>query len=114
MSSPYLFVGLAAMQVLTGSLNTIFVKVADEVASKDSEGYLARFEHPFLQAASMFLGELCCMFVYLAYNAIKKEEDEEVAEGITKFRNPRHGYLFIIPALCDMCATTLMYIGLTW
>ena len=53
MSSGIFFVGLAAMQVLTGSLNTIFVKVADEVESKNSEGNLARFEHPLIQVSQV-------------------------------------------------------------
>merc|ERR1711892_32597 len=108
-----LFIGIACMQVLTGSLNTIFVKLADEERSLDSEDYNSWFNHPFLQAASMFLGEMCCMLVYFAYSAIKKAEVEEPAEGVIKFRNPRHGYLFIIPAMCDMVATSLMYVGLT-
>jgi len=115
MSSGIFFVGLAAMQVLTGSLNTIFVKVADEVESKNSEGNLARFEHPLIQVASMFLGELCCMLAYFIYKAIKKEEKvDEASEGFIKFQNPRHGYLFIIPACCDCCATGMMYFGLLW
>jgi len=102
------------MQVLTGSLNTIFVKVADEVESKNSEGNLARFEHPLIQVASMFLGELCCMLAYFIYKAIKKEETQEAGEGFIKFQNPKHGYLFIIPACCDCCATGMMYFGLLW
>ena len=53
------------------------------------------------------------MLVYFAYSAIKKAEVEEPAEGVILFRNPRHGYLFIIPAMCDMVATSLMYVGLT-
>merc|ERR1711892_343083 len=109
-----LFVGIACMQVLTGSLNTIFVKLADEERSVDSENYNSWFNHPFPQAASMFLGEMCCMLVYFAYSAIRKEKTEDVAEGAIKFQNPRHGYLFIIPAMCDMVATSMMYVGLTY
>merc|ERR1712013_981269 len=79
-----------------------------------SEGNLARFEHPLIQVASMFLGELCCMLAYFIYKAVKKEELEEAGEGFIKFENPRHGYLFIIPACCDCCATGMMYFGLLW
>ena len=66
------------------------------------------------QVASMFLGELCCMLAYFIYKAVKKEELEEAGEGFIKFENPRHGYLFIIPACCDCCATGMMYFGLLW
>ena len=62
----------------------------------------------------MFLGEMCCMLVYFLYTAIKKEKAEDSVEGVIKFQNPRHGYLFFIPAMCDMVATSMMYVGLTW
>jgi hypothetical protein len=52
MSSTALFVGLAALQVLTGSLNTIFVKLADDSKSENSVGVNAWFDHPFLQVIS--------------------------------------------------------------
>ena len=55
MGSDAFFVGIAIMQVLTGSLNTIFVKLADEEKSKDSEGEIAWFVHPFLQVRVTFL-----------------------------------------------------------
>jgi len=116
MGSDAFFVGIAIMQVITGSLNTIFVKLADEEKSKDSSGEMAWFVHPFLQAASMFVGEMMMMVVYFIYSAItsRKTEEAPVAEGTVKFRNPRHGYLFLIPAMCDMIATSTMYFGLTW
>ena len=62
----------------------------------------------------MFVGEMCCMLVYFVYTRFKKEQSEKVAEGTIKFQNPRHGYLFIIPAMCDMVATSMMYVGLTY
>ena len=43
------FVGLAALQVITGSLNSIFAKLADLEVSKNSVGVVAWFDHPFLQ-----------------------------------------------------------------
>ena len=64
----------------------------------------------------MFVGEMMMMVVYFIYSAItsRKKEEAPVAEGTVKFRNPRHGYLFLIPAMCDMIATSTMYFGLTW
>ena len=52
MSSTVLFVGLAVMQVMTGSLNTIFVKLADLQKSENSVGETDFFNHPFLQVFS--------------------------------------------------------------
>ena len=62
----------------------------------------------------MFVGEMGCMLVYFVYTWISKGKTDEVTEGAIKFQNPRHGYLFIIPAMSDMVATSMMYVGLTY
>ena len=55
----------------------------------------------------MMLGEMLCMLVYLLYSRLSSTpaSDDEA---------PRPNmFLFLPPALCDVIATSMMYIGLT-
>ncbi|NXF72068.1 S35F6 protein, partial [Sclerurus mexicanus] len=67
-----------------------------------------RFQHPFLQAAGMFLGEFSCLLLYhlLLFRA-RRRSDPEPAES-----QPFRAVLFLPPALCDMAATSVMYVAL--
>mmetsp|Transcript_38403 Transcript_38403/g.74483 ORF Transcript_38403/g.74483 Transcript_38403/m.74483 type:complete len:532 (+) Transcript_38403:184-1779(+) len=116
----------SVLMVITGSINTISTKLADITASKNIEGDTKDFNHPFFQAACMFFGELCCLIVFklsqlrrsrpppaergrLQYVEITSEEHEELT--------PSHNWspvIFLLPACCDLTATSLMYIGLGW
>lgn len=58
--------------------------------------------HPFFQVYSMFLGELCCLVAFYALRACGR------LPPAPAFRPA----VFLLPALCDMCSTTLMLIGL--
>ncbi|VVC26387.1 Chloroquine-resistance transporter-like,Nucleotide-sugar transporter-related [Cinara cedri] len=105
---------LAIGMVITGSINTLSVKWADKLQSIGSDGKLHPFNHPFVQSLTMFLGEfLCLLFFKLAYRYhLRREfpiEDSPLVKGNQQF-SP---FLFFIPAMLDMVATTLMYIGLT-
>jgi len=119
--------GLAALMLVTGSINTISVKWADTMTSENTAGKLQPFRHPFLQACGMFLGEMMCMVAFyivkwyrerkrqreLAYLRLDANEtspnnvDEPVQE------TPFNPFIFLPPALCDMTATSIQYIGLT-
>lgn len=100
--------------VITGSINTLSVKWADNLQAAGSDGTLRYFNHPFVQSLTMFLGEfLCLLFFKLAYryhiNRQYPIEDSPIVKGNQQF-SP---FLFFVPAMFDMIATTLMYIGLT-
>ncbi|KAK3105041.1 hypothetical protein FSP39_015884 [Pinctada imbricata] len=64
------------------------------------------FDHPFLQAVGMFLGEFSCLIVF---QIIKLSGRSSMNMGNQNF-NP---LIFLPAALCDMCGTSLMYVGLT-
>jgi len=105
---------LAVGMVITGSINTLSVKWADNLRANGTDGKPRNFDHPFVQSLSMFLGEfLCLLFFKLAYryhvNRQYSIEDSPIVKGNQQF-NP---LLFFVPAVFDMVATTLMYIGLT-
>ena len=66
---------------------------------------------PLLQAVLMFLGEMSCFLVFKIwyyYHVVAKKDLEKF--GPQKF-NP---LIWSIPAMCDLCATSTMYLGLTW
>ncbi|XP_067136782.1 solute carrier family 35 member F6-like [Centruroides vittatus] len=105
---------LAVMMVVTGSINTLATKWADTSSSKGVDGTVRKFDHPFLQAVGMFLGEFTCLLtfklIFCLYQRKQKPEEEYpvTISGNQKF-NP---FIFLLPALCDMTGTSIMYIGL--
>jgi len=107
---------LAVLMVITGSINTLSTKWADRLKSKNSEGKLKHFNHPFLQACGMFVGEFSCMYaffiLYIIFKRIGGQERVQrsnLTAGNTRF-NP---LIFFPPAMCDMIGTSTMYVGLT-
>ena len=56
--------GLAGMMLVFGSFNTLSVKWADTMTSESTDGKQRHFNHPFLQATGMFLGEMLCMVAF--------------------------------------------------
>ena len=87
---------------------------ADITESIGRDGTKRVFNHPFLQAVSMFLGELTCLLAYkVLYLYYKRKDytDEQLPPSISGSRS-FSPFIFLPPALCDMTATSLMYIGL--
>lgn len=101
-----------------GSMNTIVLKYQDNTHAL---GQL--FTHPYLQTAIMFLGEFVCMGLYVGktlYNRTKKANGEAIplSPGTTKavekkMRTNINPLLLAIPATCDFCGSSLMFIALT-
>ena len=97
--------------LISGTANTIVVKAMD--ITKADGRY---FQHPYFQTASMFFGELCVIFVYFGQqwrkNRTRSESliAREEASGQTKLG--LKVFLFAIPAFCDTCASTLMFVAL--
>ena len=64
-----------------------------------------------LQAVLMFLGEMSCIVafkIWYYYHRLTKKD-------LTKFGPQKFNPLiWAIPAMCDLCATSTMYLGLTW
>ncbi|XP_026689904.2 solute carrier family 35 member F6-like [Ciona intestinalis] len=114
MWTPYqLFIAVG--MVITGSINTLATKWADKQSAPGPNGVVHAFDHPFLQAVGMFIGEFSCLVVFqiwIRYQkwTIKKDPTKEVNFGNQNF-SP---FLFLGPAVCDMTATSLMYIGLNY
>jgi len=118
---------LAALMLITGTINTISVKWADNLQSQSSDGVSRGFKHPFLQAGGMFLGEMMCIAAYYFIRWFNKwktkrqgsyerlysvqEAQQSAEEQINEAAfNP---LILLPPALCDLAATSIQYIGLT-
>lgn len=105
---------LVILQIVTGSFNTLSVKYADRQVVLGEDGQLRRFNHPFMQSAFMFFGEALCFLAFkIFYYYYNRRGDGSVDNNIlTKGSRIFNPFILLIPALCDMFATSIMYIGL--
>ncbi|XP_048841992.1 solute carrier family 35 member F6 [Brienomyrus brachyistius] len=100
---------LAAMMLVTGSINTLSAKWADNFSASGCHGSPSHtFSHPFLQAVGMFLGEFSCLAVFYILLCHDRRAPEPKMNAGRAF-NP---LLFLPPAVCDMLATSIMYVAL--
>ncbi|XP_026969424.1 solute carrier family 35 member F6 isoform X1 [Lagenorhynchus albirostris] len=100
---------LAGLMLVTGSINTLSAKWADNFVAPGCGGSQEHsFQHPFLQAVGMFLGELFCLAAfYLLLCRAAGHPDTSMDP-----QQPFNPLLFLPPALCDMTATSIMYVAL--
>ncbi|NXL20980.1 S35F6 protein, partial [Setophaga kirtlandii] len=75
-----------------------------------------KFQHPFLQAAGMFLGEFSCLPVFYLLRLrdrrrADRDRDRDRERDPAPSR-PFNALLFLPPALCDMAGTSIMYVAL--
>ncbi|XP_067945965.1 solute carrier family 35 member F6-like isoform X1 [Watersipora subatra] len=115
---------LAGLMLITGSINTLSTKWADKCYASGNPEYgkayaeERKFDHPFLQSVGMFIGELSCLLVFkFIFFASKRQVNagKELSAGTKRLIDGNQGFhpiVFWPAALCDMCGTTLMYIGL--
>ncbi|CAG9138668.1 unnamed protein product, partial [Plutella xylostella] len=102
---------LALMMVVTGSINTLSTKWADNIKSKGSDGQVRTFEHPFLQASTMFLGEMLCLLTFKILVWINR--NRETGHALTNGNQNFNPFLLLPAAMFDLIGTSIMYIGLT-
>jgi len=107
--------GLAGMMLVFGSFNTLSVKWADTMTSESVDGKQKSFNHPFLQATGMFLGEMMCMlaFWFTRWRASRLQTPSYPPVSVDNAPKKFNPLIFLPPALCDMTATSVQYIGLT-
>lgn len=104
---------LALAMLVTGSLNTLSTKAADQQSADGTDEYdnPHAFAHPLVQAQGMFIGEFLCLLAFFVFRwwATKRGRRDQVDTADPNF-NP---LMLAIPAACDMTATSTMYVGLT-
>merc|ERR1719333_1824317 len=67
-------------------------------------GKSVHFDHPWLQAGLMMVGECICL---IAYFCTRTEEDARIFQ-----RTPK--WIFLVPCCCDLVATALLCMGLSF
>ena len=60
----------------------------------------------------MMLGEMLCMLAYIVYTKCCQGAKDETKDDAKETPTPKW-YIFLPPALCDVVATTMMYVSLT-
>ena len=105
--------GLAVLMLVTGSINTLSVKWADTMTSESTDGKKRGFNHPFMQACGMFVGEMACMAAHHAVLWWRRRRVRQGRRDPDPEPTPFNPFVFLPPALCDMTATSIQYIGLT-
>ncbi|CAL8317844.1 unnamed protein product [Merluccius merluccius] len=101
---------LAGLMLTTGSLNTLSAKWADMFKAAGCHGDPEHeFSHPFVQAVGMFLGEFSCLVVFHILLCHDRRRPQPSVNPGQSF-NP---LLFFAPAMCDMTATSIMYVALS-
>eukprot|EP00731_Ephydatia_muelleri_P024391 Em0016g662a len=108
-----LFNGMVAtLMVATGTINTLAAKWADLNTAGGSNPVAEHYyDHPFFQTGTMFLGEALCYVAFKAWYIWRQCNNQDMSIfGDQKF-NP---LIWAIPAMCDLCGTSMMYLGLTW
>jgi len=99
----------AVGMLAAGTINTIASKLQDEIHSVGLPGSGSHpFQHPAVQTLAMFIGETLCILAFLVVIRQQRQHPENVVEKGQKFPI----WTFGLPAMCDMTATTLMYVGL--
>ena len=75
---------IAVLMVITGSINTISTKWGDKTESRGRNGTLHEFNHPFVQSAGMFLGEITCLLAFVSiwsyFKYVMKTEDSRLPD----------------------------------
>jgi len=119
----YFTIILAVGMVVTGSFNTISNKLADNTCAhgttetpfdKDKNNCpddpgSHQFNHPFVQAGAMFVGEFLCLVVFYILTTVNRNKGLQYEVAKQGF-NP---WTMLIPACLDCTGTSLMYVGLT-
>lgn len=114
------------MMLIFGTCNTLVMKWQDEIEVGPVDPITKKapvFTHPYFQCANMFIGEFMCLFVFLGRKYIcppkeNKDGDIPTSPGTKlaaqhQLRTTINPLYLAIPASCDICGSTLMFVALT-
>jgi len=111
---------LIIANIVTGTINTITIKAQNrmKLTSYEDDENFKGYNHPYFQSMNMFIGEMCCIFVYFYLyrkqvrehgTELTEEEKKAVSKGLKLKFSP---FWFSIPACFDFLASTMLYIAL--
>ena len=105
---------LMGVMLASGTVNTIVAKFQDSMSSDGKT-----FNHPYFQTASMFVGELMCLLFFYFMKLVSKKPEDQLLPPDSKPPVKKKGcvgylgpFIFALPAVFDLSASTLMMVGL--
>jgi len=107
---------LAVGMLVSGSINTISIKTADLVNATGRSDFKPHpFTHPYMQCFAVFLGELGCLLVYCFIQFyLHCLQSNRFRLANTERRISCNPLVFILPAFCDMFASSTIFLGLNF
>jgi len=103
MAGSYSLYGFMLLMLAMGTINMVMLKFQHmQQAPMSPGGEPEHFNHPWLQAGLMMVGEFLCLIVYFC---TRSEEDAKVFSLTPK-------WIFLVPCCCDLVATALLCMGL--
>lgn len=72
------------------------------------------FNHPYMTTVMMFVSEFSSILIWIPEHFVAKKKGKlpPVPEGKKKFKFIPHCFLFMVPTLCDIIASTLVNIAI--
>lgn len=105
MAASVMLYGFMLLMLCMGTLNMLMLKFQHmQLAPMTPGGEPEHFDHPWLQAGFMMVGEFLCL---IAYFCTRSAQDVEVFRKTPK-------WIFIVPTCCDLVATALLCMGLAF
>lgn len=122
--------GIVIAGMLTfGTFTVVIQKIILSMPGRNQHGDTVQFKKPWFQTEAMFIGMFGCLIVYeiMRCNQRRKARDPARAALLTDEKPQvneqgkkkqmavwKQYCIVCTPALCDMCATAMMNIGLLW
>lgn len=105
MARPYVLYCSMVLMLAMGTFNMLMLKFQHmQLAPMSPGGRPEHFDHPWVQAGLMMVGECLCLIVYLA---------TQTAEDAQHLRQTPK-WIFLVPCCCDLVATALLCSGLAF
>lgn len=103
---------VALFFVISGSGSTLAVKWGDTLTVKDDSGTPHSFGHPYCQSLVMFSCEFLCLGIFLCQLLYKERVLGQKIEPGVDTTLPVNRLLFAAPAMCDLIASTTLFVAL--
>lgn len=119
--SPFFLYMLMLGMLITGTLNTVFLKLQnlEKYYNSDKDEHMV-YNHAFFQTFNMFIGEFLCLGVYAIQYIMDKRKYGDVNQSPAIIDAKKRGLktninvcLLAIPACFDVLASSLMFLALT-
>lgn len=104
---------IAATFVFSAALNIVAISWMNDIEAIGNNGEVRKFKHPFVQADFMFIGECLCLlaFVIIFKKLAAREDGSESKSPLTKGNRKFNPFVLIPPAMMDLLATSLAFVG---